>query len=735
MLSGMAQKFSPPAAGPWWRRTWLLGVLTLFLPTLLLFAPVGGFDFIIFDDQEYVAANPHLNRGFTGDGVVWAFTKSHSANWHPLTWLSHMLDCQLWGLQAGPHHWHNVILHALNAVLVFGWLRAATGRTLGSWFVAALFAWHPLHVESVAWVSERKDVLSTFWGLISLWCYTCHQQSAVNPAGKRPMRCYWLAVVSFALGLMSKPMLVTWPFVLLLLDFWPLQRWDREPARQLLREKWPFLALSFLSCLVTFLVQSTAGATSKLNLVSIDYRLGNAVNSYALYLWQTIWPRDLLVFYPCGELIVWRVALAFVLLLVLSVLIWRCRRQLPWAGWGWCWYLGTLVPVIGLVQVGSQALANRYMYIPSIGIFIGLVWSAEFILQKYQVRRLWLPVGMSGILLGCMLQTATLLPRWKDSISLFQPVCAAFPEAYFAHLNLGLAYSNEAKYPEAYRHLREAIRLEPKNSATYNDLGRVFSKNNRTTDAIACFRQAIALSPDFFAAYKNLGLELEKTGPTDEALEQYRQAERLNPDHAELQYLFANAHQRRGQWPEAIARYQHALRLQPDHIEAHNNLALAYSQAGQPDAAAAELEQTLRLKPDLVETRVNLGALLIRQGNYPDAIRHLSQAVQLNPEFPAAHLNLGLARARNGQWAEAAGAYQKYVTLLPDQPEGRLKLADALLHLNQPQAARDHLETALRSAQSLNRPDLVSRAEQLLRALPAPASNPGPGTKPAQPSP
>lgn len=722
MLTGVAPKFTSTATVPWWRRLTVVGAIGLFVLTLLLYAPVGQFEFVDFDDSEYVYDNTHLNRGISWSGIAWAFTKSHSANWHPLTWLSHMFDCQLWGATPGPMHWHNVLLHALNAVLLFGWLRQATGATGRSWVVAALFAWHPLHVESVAWISERKDVLSAFWGIATLWCYTCYQQATPDTAGRRPRRFYGWGLVCFGLGLMSKPMLVTWPFVLLLLDFWPGQRCGRESWQRLWREKLPFFALSALSSVVTSMVQT--GAKQSWDVITWDHRLGNAVKSYGLYLWQMIYPDDLQPFYPLGTLVIWRVALAFVVMLGLSLIIWRWRQQCGWAFFGWNWYLGTLVPVIGLMQVGNQALADRYSYLPLIGIFILVVWFGQRIGERFSQRgTLALQLTAAGILIACCWLTRQQVWRWQNSITLFAPVAARFPDNYVGHAIVGAAYAQQTNYPQAIFHLQRAIEILPTEPDSYKEIGDIFVVSNRLDDAIACYQRAIELQPTHFASQYQLAMALTKQDRNEEALQAFTAATTLKPDNSLAQYHLANTLVRLRRVEPAIPHYERALQLQPNRVEVLNNLAYAYAQIGKADHAIATFQQALQLNPELAETRVNLGAILLRQNQIAPAIEQFQIACRQKPDLAVAYLNLGLAYARAGNWSDAARVYQSYLTLQPNQPDGYLKIADALLHLSQPQPARTHLETALQLARSQSRSNLVTQAEEMLRNLSAPATN------------
>ena len=362
------------------RRNILTGLL-LTAVTLSLYAPVRHFDFINFDDPAYVLNNPQVQAGITSSSIRWAFTQGHSSNWHPLTWISHMLDWQLFGRHAGGHHATNVLLHTGNTLLLFGLLIRLTGKAGRSAVVAGLFALHPLHVESVAWIAERKDVLSTFFGLWTLWAYARY---ADRPSAAR----YLAALGLFALGLMSKPMLVTWPFVLLLLDYWPLKRVDSVPWRTLLREKVPFLVLALASAVVTFLVQREGGAVAAISRISAGMRLQTALVAYVAYIGKLVWPTRLAVLYPLAHsLPIAQVAGAVAVLAIITYAAWRGARRFPYLATGWLWYLGTLVPVIGLVQVGTQRMADRYTYIPYIGLFVFGVWGVADWAEQRKIPR------------------------------------------------------------------------------------------------------------------------------------------------------------------------------------------------------------------------------------------------------------------------------------------------------------------------------------------------------------
>jgi protein O-mannosyl-transferase len=554
---------------------WLLAVL-LGLVTAVLYWPATRHDFVNYDDPVYVTANAHVQAGLTWENVKWAFTNPVNANWHPLTVLSHMLDCQIFGLRPWGHHLTSVLLHALNTALVFLFLRSLTGAVWRSVLVAALFGWHPAHVESVAWVAERKDVLSACFGLLALMFYAGHARRCLVPNSKSKV-CYGLALCFLACGLMSKPMLVTWPFVMLLLDYWPLERWKPGNRWQLVREKIPFFALVVATSVVTYLVQKHSGAVETQESLPIGARCGNALISYCRYLEKLFWPVKLAVFYPHpGEWPLVQVVLAGSFLTGLSALFWWQRRRYPFLLAGWLWFLGTLVPVIGLVQVGDQALADRYTYIPSLGLFILVTWGAYELTRPWHYQMAGLSVAGGAVLVLCLALTRQQLEYWQDSEALFGHALAVTENNPLLRGNLGAALLNKGKTDEAIIQLQEAIRLKP----------------------------------DFAGAHNNLGNALLHQGRVDEAISEFREAVRYKPDYAEFHDNLGAALGTKGQFDEAIAQFQEAIRLRPDFAKAHNNLGLSFAYEHRLDEAIGEFQEAIHLKPDYADARNNLARAL-----------------------------------------------------------------------------------------------------------------------------
>jgi tetratricopeptide (TPR) repeat protein len=559
-----------------------LVALLLALATLLVYLPVVHDGFVNFDDQEYVTENHPVLAGLTRDSLRWAFTSFHAANWHPLTWLSHMADCELFGPNPGAHHFVNVLFHAANAALLFVLLRRLTNRLWPAAFVAALFAWHPLHVESVAWVSERKDVLSTLFALLALLSYTRYAQSATNdqrqvtrhgrnasPVARRLSRDYWFALIFFALGLMAKPMLVTLPFVMLLLDYWPLQRFKTTTVQPLLVEKIPLFLLAVLSCIVTFFAQRSGSAVMTLAQLSFGLRLQNALIAYARYLLNTVWPVNLTVMYPLPNHLHWihaAAATAAAALLVISWLAWHARKTLPYVTMGWLWFLGTLVPVIGLVKVGSMAFADRYTYFPLTGIFLIAVFGVCDLAARFPFLKRILPVTAVFILAACMGMTERQLAYWHDSETLFRRALAVTPDNVDAHINLGAALEMSGRETEALGEYREAVRLADDSVKAHYNIANLLTKTDQPGGALPEFDRAIVLAPAMADLHNGRGEALAELGRYNEAERAFAEAVRLKPEYAAPHFELAKTLLKQGRDGEAIGEFSAALRLDPDNF-------------------------------------------------------------------------------------------------------------------------------------------------------------------------
>jgi Flp pilus assembly protein TadD len=599
-----------------------LAVAALMLLTLAVYRPVGGHRFVDYDDPSYVTKNVHVQGGLTPEGVRWALTATHAANWHPLTWLSHMLDVELFGLDPGRHHQVSLLLHALNAMILFLVLRAMTGALWRSAAAAALFALHPLHVESVAWVAERKDVLSTLFWMLAMAAYGWYV--------RRPGAARYLAVaVLFTLGLTAKPMLVTFPFVLLLLDFWPLGRWRAGGAaagagprgappsrwRGLLWEKAPLFVLTAASCVITYYAQRGGGAVKSIAMLPLGVRLGNALVSYVGYIGKALWPAGLAVAYPHagGGLPLWPAALSGLVLAAVTALVLRQATRYSYLSTGWLWYLGTLVPVIGVIQVGEQAMADRYTYLPLIGLFVMAVWGVYDLLCRWRFHRRAL-VLLSLVLFSVFPAMAgRQVAVWEDNFSLFRHAIDVTSGNYMAHHGLGRALAGEGKTDEAIAHYNRAIAYNPLYDYAYVSLGAILIIEDNIDEAIRHLLKSLQVNPGSATANFNLGICYSRKGKTDDAIRYYREAIRIYPEFADAHNNLGSALYRRGLLDEARESFSRAVEINPFDVNARYNLGLVYLDLQRTDMAVAQFRETLRLSPGHKGARAYLEAISHQQ--------------------------------------------------------------------------------------------------------------------------
>ena len=733
----------------------ILLCLLLFGLVVWTFLPTLRGDFIDIDDGVFIIRNTHIN--LTLANVAWAFCNTTAANWIPLTACSFLLDHQLYGLKPWGYHLTNVLLHAFNTVLVFFVLRRMTGATWRSLAAAVLFGLHPLRVESVAWISERKDVLSVAFWMLTLWAYTryAHSLLRVTPSSlcstapeiresraqaipalvPRPLIPYYgLSLFFFALSLVSKPMVVTLPFVLLLLDFWPLERWKQKKLRVLLVEKVPFFLLSAIVSVVTYVAQRTAGmmSTSMTGLsLSFGARLENALISYVRYLGKLFWPVDLCALYPYPDR--WptqKIFFAGLLVLSLSILVFAARRRWPFLLTGWLWYLGTLVPVLGLVSVGPQAMADRYSYIPSIGILIIVVWGACQMTSGWRCQSTGLGAVGGVLALVCIGLTRHQIGYWEDGISLWRRAVTVTGKNFEAHNWLGCALTSQKRYDEAIPEFQEAARLNTAFAEPYNSLGHIAAWLGRVSEAIVYYQRALAIRPEYVAVYNcsgellrqegrldeainyfqkavecepniainqnNLGYALSMKGRSDEALAHFQKAVALEPDNEIFQYNFGSFLLQRGRVDEAIGHFRSALKLQPDDAKIHNDLGRALLSMQQPDEAIRELQTAARLKPDQAEAHSDLGFALSKLGRLDEAIHEFQTAARLNPGQAETHANLGYAFVKQGRLDEANREFQEAVRLKPDLAEAHSDLGFVLTQQRRLDEAIHEFQDALK---------------------------------------
>ena len=645
--------------------------LLLIVVTVAAYWPVRQAEFVAYDDNMYVFENVHIQSGLTWKGLAWALTTGYAANWHPLTWITHMLDCQMYGLDAGKHHLTNLLLHVLNSMLLYGWLRSLTGAVWRSAFVAALFAWHPVHVESVAWVAERKDVLSTFFWILTLWAYVAYVR---RPDWRR----FALVHVLFALGLMAKPMLVTLPCLLLLLDFWPLKRtvWGEAKGvkirgaswHQLILEKMPLFLMSGTSCLTTYFVQEAGGAMGLPHL-SAGTHWANALISYARYLGKIFWPSQLAAIYPYDEsLPAGQVLAAGLLLLTITVTGILLARRCPYLIVGWLWFLGTLVPVIGLIQVGEQSMADRYTYIPAVGIFIGIAWGL-YEWQAGGAQRKWvLGSAASLALAGCVMRTHIQVNYWHDTASLFRHALAVTTDNAVAAFDLGQVLAARGEIKEAMGCYAETLRIHPKDSRAQNNLGLCLARQGKPADATNHFMLALQLNPtdgDAANTHLNYGLALTALGDSEGANDHYLKSLMLKSDNAEAHFAEGLFLLEKGQPGEAAVHFSDTVRLKPNHAAARVKLGSALFQSGKSGEAAGQFEEALRFDPDSIEALNNLAWIRaassqsgLRDGQ--ESIRLAQHACELTGNTQPLLLGtLAAAYAEAGQFSEAEATARK----------------------------------------------------------------------------
>lgn len=548
-------------------------VLYLIIIPLLIYWPVVYYPFIDFDDGAYITDNPFVRNGITWDGVVWAFTKTHAGNWHPLTWISHMIDCSLFGLNAGKHHGVNLIIHILNGVLLFFICLKMTENIFISWVIAAFFAVHPMNVESVAWISERKNLVSTLFWMLTLWTYTIYVQ--------RSDKKYLIyAFCFFAVGLMAKPMLVTLPFVLLLLDYYPLKRLDHAGRIQntisLFKEKIPFFALTVISCIITIKAQESGGALASISAHSFQDRIFNSLTSYVAYIIKMFFPTKLAILYPYPKnFLIHHVIFATFILGIISFLTFMKRKKYPFVMTGWFWYIGTLVPVIGLVQVGHQSMADRYAYIPFIGLFFMLSHGISLIIHKLatikHVLILLCFIWISGYIPVSIFQ----VKKWENSISLFNHALEVTTNNYVIHKNIANTLISQGKIDEAMEHLTEAIKISPTYADAYNSMGIALNLKGKPDEAINYFEHAIQIKPDYAEPLVNIGDIYLHHNHIETAIQFYKRALIKDPKNAKAHNNIGVSLAKIGKLDEAIDHFQIALELQPDDKAAQQNIQLA----------------------------------------------------------------------------------------------------------------------------------------------------------------
>ena len=661
------------------RLNWVLAC-ALIAGALVTYWPVGQHEFINFDDPAYVTENVHVTDGLTAAGVRWAFTSGHAGNWHPLTWLSHMTDVELFGVQSGRHHLVNVALHVLSAVLLFWLFLRLTQQRWPSVFVAGVFAVHPLHVESVAWIAERKDVLSACLFMLTLHAYVSYVR---RPQASR----YMVLITVFALGLMAKPMVVTTPFVLLLLDYWPLKRLQRsEGWRAVVAEKLPLVAMAAASSAVTYIVQSQAGAVRTFDVLPFSVRLANAVVSYVGYLVKAFWPAALAPIYPYPLNRSWLlVAGAALLIGAITTVVILLRRSRPYLAVGWFWFIGMLVPVIGLIQVGSQPIADRYAYLPLVGISVAVAWGLRGLVAGKPVAERAVSLAAAVAIVALAVVAHRQVTYWRTSEALWQHAIAVVPGNYRAHANLGQVLAELGQYDAAIAQEREAIRIKSDFADAHHYLGSALLDAGKVDEAVVALREALRLRPRYVAAHNSLGLALAAQQKSAEAAEHFEEARRLSPDFAPAHGNLGVALANQGKIDEAIAALSEAVRLQPQSAHAHTNLARAYTDRGRrrlSDRATAEalrdFEAAIDVQPNFPDAHHERGRLLAGFGRDDEALRALLEASRLAPGVADFHYDAAVVLVKLGRYSDALRLLEGALAVDPNHAEARAAIAEIL---------------------------------------------------------
>jgi len=661
--------------------------------TAAVYAAVRTHGFLHFDDSTYIVENGRVRAGLTWQGLRWALTAGYAGNWHPLTWVSHMVDVQFFGMDAGWHHLTNLLLHIASTILLFRVLTRMTGALVASAFVAALFALHPLHVESVAWIAERKDVLSTFWWVLALTAYVSY---VAQPRAWR----YAALMFCFALALMSKPMVVTMPFVLLLLDVWPLARWrgagGTRDAWALVKEKgWLFL-MAGGAAVVTYMVQREAGAVQSIGRLPVLTRIAAVPVTYFHYLVTTVWPIHLAPLYPYPTSIPWWESLgALAVLVLLSGLALRSFRRHPYVLVGWCWFLGTLVPVNGLVQVGSALYSDRHMYVPAIGLFLIIVWLA----RDWATRAAWSrPLAFAGA--GMVIVLAVLSYRqveyWRDNVTLWEHTVAVTGPNYRGQTNLGFALADAGDKAGALAAYREALRINPSYPPAHNYLGLVLAQMGRHEEAAAEYQEALRLLPGFAEASNNLGLAWVDQGQFERAEQAFAAALQANPSFVQARSNLAITHARLGDLDRAIAEFEDVIHQTPASPEAQLNIASALADAGRKQEALSHYETAARLGGDPAKVHQAWGGVLMDLGDMPGAISHFQIVLSTHPRNAPALHDLGRALASSGHLPESLQALQLAVQLQPDDADYHHDFGAALARSGRIPEAIAEMREALR---------------------------------------
>jgi len=649
----------------------LLVCLILVIIILAVYWNLSRYEFINYDDNEYISENQQIQSGLTKENLAWSFSFQENKKfyWHPLTWISHMLDVELYGMDPGRHHLTNVIFHIFNTLLLFLFLHRMTGALWRCAFVAALFALHPINVESVAWIAERKNVLSTFWGMLTLWVYAGYT--------KRPGLLRYLGVALFLeLSLLAKPMLVTLPFVFLLLDYWPLKRIvfqltirsSLDHAGRLIIEKVPWLILSALSVYLSAASTRGIGNVITLQSVPLMLRIENALVSYLKYIGKLIWPSDLAIFYPYPEIIpLWQVMGSLAVLSAISIGTIRALRNHPYLAVGWLWFLGTLTPVIGLVQVGVwQEMADRFAYVPLIGLFVMIAWGIPHLVNRRQYKRIGLAITAGVLLLVLAMTTRIQIRHWADSVTIFEQAIKATGGSWVAHNNLASGLMNRGRINEAIRHFNLALQSKPPEpEGVYYNMAIALTSQGRNPEAIECYAEVLKLNPEYVNAHINMGAVLARQERTNEAINHYLEALRIEPNSDKAHFNLGNALLAQGRIDEAISHFSKALRSNPLFAESYNSLGLALMQKGKLDEAILHFRKAANIKPAYLDAQRNQRLAQSIYGKIGQAAEGMRDAMNFNIQDPELDLKMVELLEKKKELDQAMDQFCKTLSLQP----------------------------------------------------------------------
>jgi tetratricopeptide (TPR) repeat protein len=681
--AGKTVPIAPATHKPW---QIVVMCIVLALVTLFAYRGVRNNNFLIYDDDVYVLENSQVQHGVNLQSIAWAFTTFDQSNWHPMTWISHMEDWRLYGNNPIGHHETNVHLHTANAVLLFLLLLYMTGYLGRSAMVALLFALHPAHVESVAWIAERKDVLSTFFWFATLFAYAWYVR---NPSWKR----YATVIIAFACALMSKPMAVTLPFTLLLLDIWPLRRITFAPETRarwsssiwkLCAEKWLLFIMAVASSIITYIAQRAGGSVIELQALSLWERICNAAISYWSYVRIMLWPDQLRVYYyyDFNNISVIAAMLSVLALIVVTAVCWRIRKARPYCFVGWLWFLGTLAPVIGIIQVGEQSMAERYTYVPLIGLFIAVVWLVGDAVASSPKIRVATQLLAIAVIIACAVKTDAQVKVWKNTVTLFSHVLEVDPRGEFPNTTLGAAYLREGKLAEAEDYFESSLAYNPNWPATLTYSATCLMKTHDPRNlplAKQRLDQALRVAPDDPDALTDMALWSNLTGSPKDGEMYSRMVLAAHPDKVTARLYLADALQSQNQLGEAVLEYRQVIAMDPDNYNVHNSLGNVYDGQGLTGEAIKEFRLSLAIKPDQAIAHSKIGRILLETHQYSEAVEELTQALRIDPADAHAHNDLGVALFQLGDYEKAAGQFGDALRIDPSYADAwrNLDLAKA----------------------------------------------------------